>query len=465
MMVLEYKKMDERFKSLIRLVSIVTDSYTSALFLWDDRRKRLILKYHYTLSKNIIDSASIFPGEGLIGWVAENRSPINVSNFSYDTKMLLYYFSYEDIKSFFAVPIFLEDELEGVLAIDSKSQWAFTPKTQKILTEFAKEFSKLIEELHIKIIKETKMIDIDLLRDISSKILSSYDIDSLFSNLCKISIIPYDGVVFALNEDKGIYIKKAYGYDSKIENLLISNKSLAGWIIKNRKVLNIPSVNNERTIIFSQSESGLDIKSFLGLPLIHMEDFLGILIFTSKNNGIFKDYHINISSLIGLELASCLSSIYMRKKLKESTSMDLLTGLPNKTEIDISINNYIKKGEQFSVLAVMPNKYENIINSFGYTVGADILKQMADILIKNLREGDIICRYYNEIFIILLKGIGFNEANSFSNKIKNIFDEKLFLSYNKELIYKVKVGISVFPKDGSSVGNLIDKSIKDLKNK
>ena len=153
----------------------------------------------------------------------------------------------------------------------------------------------------------------------------------------------------------------------------------------------------------------------------------------------------------------------MRERLKESTKMDILTGLPNRTEFESFINNSIKNGTQFSLLSIKPNKYKNFISSFGYMVGADILKQMADRLSKNLRECDIISRYDNEIFLILLNGMEFEEANNFSLKIKNIFDEGLFLSYNKEFVHKVNIGISVFPKDGSSINTLIDKSIKALK--
>jgi signal transduction protein with GAF and PtsI domain len=72
-------------------------------------------------------------GDSLIGWVAKNRQPVNIAQFDRDTRHLKLYRRDEGIKAFLAVPV----GEDGVLCIDSKRNYVFTEKHQKILQDFS----------------------------------------------------------------------------------------------------------------------------------------------------------------------------------------------------------------------------------------------------------------------------------------------------------------------------------------
>ena len=125
---------DHELKDLIELVSNVNEAFTAALFLYNPPRDRLFLRSYHTLSLQVNPKTTIQPGDSLIGWVAKNKQPVNVAQFDRDNRNLKLYLRDEGIKSFMAVPV----GDAGVLCVDSKRNYVFTDKNQKILQDFAR---------------------------------------------------------------------------------------------------------------------------------------------------------------------------------------------------------------------------------------------------------------------------------------------------------------------------------------
>lgn len=89
----------------------------------------------FSLGDMVNTGATIAPGRGLVGWIIRNSEPLLVNNFDQRQSHLGYYRSNEEatIKAFMgcAVPG------GGALCIDSKRQYSFSDKDQKILQLFA----------------------------------------------------------------------------------------------------------------------------------------------------------------------------------------------------------------------------------------------------------------------------------------------------------------------------------------
>jgi len=155
--------LEEDLDSLARLISNVTESFTTAIFLLEPESGLLRLKSNHSLSQNVIDKVSIPVGQGMIGWVAQNRQPLHATHFQHDTTTLQLYRTNEEIKSFLAVPI-QSREVQGVLCIDSKKQYVFTPKTQKILGNFAEHIARMVEIDRQGRMQTARMVEVSILR-------------------------------------------------------------------------------------------------------------------------------------------------------------------------------------------------------------------------------------------------------------------------------------------------------------
>ena len=125
----------------------VLDAYSSVLFLADASTSKdggnicYRMAGKFSLGDSIDTLAVIEPGKGLVGWIAKNDAPLLVSNFDQRKNNLGYYLENEEqhIKAFMGCA--LPDGL-GVLCVDSKRQYSFSEKDQKLLQLFAQLFAE-----------------------------------------------------------------------------------------------------------------------------------------------------------------------------------------------------------------------------------------------------------------------------------------------------------------------------------
>lgn len=72
----------------------------------------------------------------------------------------------------------------------------------------------------------------------------------------------------------------------------------------------------------------------------------------------------------------------------------------------------------FSVLMIDIDRFKQINDEFGHLVGDDTLQAVSRILKRHLRAGDEICRAGGDEFVIILPGIGKNEALLIAERIR-----------------------------------------------
>lgn len=124
---------------VLAIICSVFDAYSAALFLPDENGQTHSLAASFSLGDSISEHTQIQYGKGLVGRIIASRKPLIVSNFDREKISLDYYQSEreEDIKAFMGYPV----PTGGVLCVDSKRQYSFTEKDEKILRLFAELIS------------------------------------------------------------------------------------------------------------------------------------------------------------------------------------------------------------------------------------------------------------------------------------------------------------------------------------
>ena len=77
-------------------------------------------------------------GRGVTGWVAKTGQPLRVPDVTADAR---YVSIRKDIRSELAVPLTLEDQLIGVLNVDSTRKNAFSPADEELLVALAHQIT------------------------------------------------------------------------------------------------------------------------------------------------------------------------------------------------------------------------------------------------------------------------------------------------------------------------------------
>lgn len=140
------------FERLLGILCSVLDAYSAVLFLTDDVSPgeagipaECRLAAVFSLGDKVRLSASISPGKGLEGWILRNGEPLLVPNFDQRQNQLGYYLDNEEqrIKAFMGCAL---PGGRGVVCVDSKRQYSFSEKDQKLLHLFAELLAELSQQ-------------------------------------------------------------------------------------------------------------------------------------------------------------------------------------------------------------------------------------------------------------------------------------------------------------------------------
>lgn len=146
-------------------------------------------------------------------------------------------------------------------------------------------------------------------------------------------------------------------------------------------------------------------------------------------------------------------------KLNYLAYHDPLTGLANRRcfieRLENSLRESAEQGQQMAVLFVDLDQFKQVNDSLGHGVGDELLVSVAARLSEQLRLVDMLARLGGDEFICLMEGVrDEDEVAIVANEIIDAFDTPFRLG-DHELFLSASVGVSLFPRDGASVLELL----------
>jgi len=138
---------------------------------------------------------------------------------------------------------------------------------------------------------------------------------------------------------------------------------------------------------------------------------------------------------------------------------DVLTGLPNRRLFEDRVTQAlafsVRNRKLTAVMFVDLDRFKHVNDTLGHAVGDAMLKEIAQRLVDQLREGDTICRLGGDEFVILLPEIKrSSDAAHVAQKIIEAVAQPVTLD-ERDLHITCSVGITVFPDDGRDAETLI----------
>lgn len=217
----------------------------------------------------------------------------------------------------------------------------------------------------------------------------------------------------------------------------------------------------------------LEIRSYMGAPLIVHQKIIGTIIVTSTRPE--RRYSIEDLSLLE-EIARRISlkienitlytqaqqEILKRKRaertIKRIAYHDPLTQLPNRLLFYKHTEKAMAKGEKFAILFLDLNQFKDINDIFGHDVGDKILVQLSKKFRQLVKDKGIVSRFGGDEFTFLLTGIeGKHDVKRLINKILDSLKAPIILNENAFYV-STSIGVSIYPEDGKELQTLLKRS-------
>jgi diguanylate cyclase (GGDEF)-like protein len=166
--------------------------------------------------------------------------------------------------------------------------------------------------------------------------------------------------------------------------------------------------------------------------------------------------HLVISSIEAHKMAE---QIQMAKdQLDHLAHFDVLTGLPNRVllydRLEQAIDLARRQKRKFAVMFMDLDKFKNVNDSLGHTVGDLLLQSVAQCMIGCVRQSDTISRQGGDEFVLLLSTIERAEdAALCAQKLLTALALPHHIDRH-DLHIGASIGISIYPDDGQDMETL-----------
>lgn len=189
--------------------------------------------------------------------------------------------------------------------------------------------------------------------------------------------------------------------------------------------------------------------TFAFSPYLHEQRYMGIGILLSLIAlPIYYSILINRLNISNRRLNELL------EKTSIMATHDNLTGLANRNLFYDRLNQAIKlfqrSQQECTVLFIDLDGFKPINDKLGHVVGDKLLKQVADRIIKNIRNYDTASRFGGDEFVLLIENIDLKKAKKIAHKILNAISQRYSVEGNN-LIITASIGVTAISDCGANV--------------
>jgi len=237
----------------------------------------------------------------------------------------------DTVMSEVAVPLIISGTVLGVFNIESPRRDAFNEKQLQLISALAEQaaiavrnaeqYGKIDAELKCSMEKlEEKVQALKMLSEVVSCINSSIDLDTVLRTIiekvkevtqgaeCQLLIRNADTGRFSIHTPFDLEGGLSEGAD------VDADRGITGWVIKHKKVLNIPDVTRDRRyrcwIPSTRSE--------IAIPLLNDTDLIGVLNIESPHTHAFDRDMVEILRMLAAHAASAVYNAELFEKYRKT---------------------------------------------------------------------------------------------------------------------------------------------------
>ncbi|MCC3861143.1 bacteriohemerythrin [Pseudemcibacter aquimaris] len=153
------------------------------------------------------------------------------------------------------------------------------------------------------------------------------------------------------------------------------------------------------------------------------------------------------------------------EKLRDMMLTDPLTKVRNRQFLmeflDMEATRIKRYDESFSMLFLDIDRFKPINDTFGHAVGDKVLISFCEMIRKNTRDFDQICRYGGEEFVVVLPETDIEGAKIIAGRILDTFRKTKLMDIGRSIT--ASIGISSYRK-GEKIADFIERCDQEMYN-
>jgi diguanylate cyclase (GGDEF)-like protein len=248
----------------------------------------------------------------------------------------------------------------------------------------------------------------------------------------------------------------------------LEGKTLAARAIREKAVVVANDVQNDESLIFQKMHAESGIRSLAVLPLIVSDNAIGVFVLYTSKPEFFDAAGLLLLTELAGNVAFAIDHLEREERLHRLSYYDALTGLPNRRSFLERVTQYMLSaaddGHKLAVFLIDLERFKKFNDSLGRSAGDGILKQVAEWLAQNAGNVNLVARIDADHFAVVLP------KAMYESHVARVLEKTIAAFMNNEFnlndaVYRLaaKIGVAVFPDDGTDADTLFQNAEAALK--
>lgn len=193
--------------------------------------------------------------------------------------------------------------------------------------------------------------------------------------------------------------------------------------------------------------------SWLGVPLKLQKGVIGALVMHSvPNSASYTQQDRELVEFVSTQIAFAIERRQMLARLEHLALYDQLTHLPNRElfydRFQKALNRADRESSYFSLLYLDLDKFKWVNDTYGHSVGDQLLQMTAQRILSCVREADTVARFGGDEFVILLERVNTVESTLLvAQKVLQMLNQPFELA-EQQIHILPSIGIALYPEHG-----------------
>lgn len=260
------------------------------------------------------------------------------------------------------------------------------------------------------------------------------------------NVVPWDTCAIYLYDDlRGLaYAARVAGKNEDVlrDRQIMRGQGVTGFVLANRHALHQvdPGLDFAHTFLPDGQYSAM-----VSLPLVKDERLVGALSIYSMELAAYTEDHLRLLETVGKLASDALANALQHAEAESNALTDPLTGIANARcmylRFDQEAARARRAGRQLQVIMMDLDHFKRVNDTFGHSVGDQMVREVAKLLQAQLREYDFLARYGGDEFVAIVPDLSGEQVEELCDRISDVVDR-----------FELEVGQGRYARVGISCG-------------
>jgi len=373
--------------------------------------------------------------------------------------------------SIIVAPMLIRERAIGTItAINNPEDKDFTQREVNLLETIAGQAAIAMENANLLQKSQTTLAETQMLYQVAHSLIQAETLDevvqSLVDNVAKFLPAHLAALnIFDLNR-------------AEITNFVVSGMDiddidqvdfdelmdgLTGWAVRELE----PVVSLKGVIDPRESDAGLKRRADAGfgsvviVPLVHRSNVLGSMsVINRQDQPDFTQRDIGLMEAVANQAAFAIENAKLFEEIQWLATTDGLTGTHNRRHLFELGRREIERARRYkhplSAIMLDIDNFKQVNDTYGHSIGDQVLRALTRECLDSLREVDILGRYGGEEFAIILPETECQAACKTAERLRQRIENKPFKTTKGELLLTISLGVAELIDDIPDMATLLD---------